>query len=333
MPTDLDVEDMAPASSDGADTLDVPLTTVTDAAEGEAASPSTAEGVAKEKDVLSVVRDVVDESNKAKTAAASPADGADDGASTDGQPPKKELDNENFSDVPFGKHPRFQEVLRQRKEFQVDAVRYRNVQKFLDDSGMTGDEAADGLSIMAQAKTDPAAAWQRMKPFVQRLLVAAGEVVPDELAREVRAGTLTHERAVELSRAKARADALEARGTFETQQRTRTAQADAQAALVRTAEDWVADRRRRDPNFDAKDVPLQKEIAFLQLTEGRPKTPEGVKDQLQRAYKAVGAVAAPVAQPNRRPATRPVTGGQVSGSARPEPKSVLDIVRANRAAR
>lgn len=332
MPPEQDVEDLEPVSSDGSETLDVPLTTVTDAAEGEAASPSTAEGVAKEKDVLSVVRDVVDASSKARTAAASPADGVDEGSDANGQPPKT-VDNENFSDVPFGKHPRFQEVLRQRKEFQVDAVRYRNVQKFLGDSGMTGDEAADGLQIMALAKTDPAEAWKRMKPFVQKLLVAAGEVVPEDLARGVQAGELSHARAVELSRARAEAEALKARGTFEAQQRTRTANADAQAALVRTAEDWEADRRRRDPNFDAKTLPLQKEILLLQRNEGVPTTPEGVKDQLQRAYKLVGAVAAPAAAAPRKPAVKPVTGGQVSGSARPEPKSVLDIVRANRAAR
>jgi hypothetical protein len=68
------------------------------------------------------------------------------------------------------------------------------------------------------------------------------------------------------------------------------------------------------------------------MTEGRPNTPEGVKAQLEKAYKAVNATFRPPAPvPQRRPVA-PVTGGQVAGNQRPEAMSTLDIVKANRRA-
>jgi hypothetical protein len=333
MPPEQDVEDLAPVSSDGAEVKDVASSAAEPAVEGESAPSSSAEGVAKEKDTSSIVRDVVDAAKKAKTVAASPAEGDETGADAGATPPKEE-DNENFSDVPFGKHRRFKELLRQRNEFKVDATEYRKIQSFLDSSGMSGAEAAEGLQTLARIKTDPAGALEQARPFLQKWLAAAGAVLPEDLSQRVKAGQMTEAHALELSRTRAEAESLRARGTFDQQRRERQAETSRQQAIVSAATDWEADRRRRDPNFDAKEGQLKKEIAYLIAIEGRPNTPEGVKDQLQRAYKAAGPAPAAVVPPTQqRPAKTPVTGGSPPGSARPEPKSTLDIIRANRVAR
>ncbi len=296
------------------------------------AATSPATGDNDEKDLLSVVRDVVDERQK-PSAAASPAEGDEPALEAGGTP--KEQDNEEFSDVPFHKHPRFRQLVEQRNSFKADAERYQNVQNFLESNGLTSEEAADGLSIMAQAKLDPAGAWQRIKPWVQKVLVAAGEVLPDDLQQRVAKGEIAQDTAFELSRARAQTNTVQARQTFEQQQRERRQQAEVSNSLVRAANDWEEDRRKKDPNFAAKVIPLQKEIAYLHSTEGRPKDAEGVRDQLKRAYKAVNdsfRPPAPAASQQRRPAIRPVVGGKVAGAPAPEPKSTLDIVRANRRA-
>lgn len=90
---------------------------------------------------------------------------------------------------------------------------------------------------------------------------------------------------------------------------------------------WEADRRLKDPNFEAKQPALMREIAFLQQTEGAPNTAEGVKAQLKKAYDAVSASFQPV-QPSRpQPrAVAPIRGGNVGGNPRPEPKNTLDII-------
>lgn len=322
-------DDTASASSTEA-TLDV----VAEKPEGETAAPaksSVATGEEADEGSLSVVRDVVEEGKKA-SAAASPAEGEEAGSDAGGTATNKEPDNENFSDVPFHKHPRFQEVIRQRNSFKVDAERYQNVQSFLDNSGMTADEAANGLISMAKAKTDPAAAWAEIKPWVQKLLIAAGEVLPDELAARVQKGELTQEAAFELSRSRAQVASVDSRQSFAQQQAERRAQTQLANDLVSTATSWEKDRQIKDPNFAAKQPLLMREVAFLHAQEGKPSTVAGVTDQLQRAYKAVNAAfkAATPTPAQRRPAIKPVTGGTVAGNVREAPKNTLDIVRANR---
>lgn len=329
MPPEQDVEDLGPVSSDGPE-KDV-ATASTDKVEAAVAAPSSsAEGV-QEKDTSSIVRDVVAETRKASTPGASPAEGDETGLEPGATPPK-EADNEHFSDVPFGKHPRFRELLRQRNEFKHDATQFRNLGVFLDQNGMTGGEAEEGLTILAQVKNDPAGALERARPFLQKWLIAAGAVLPDDMAQRVQKGEITQAAALELSRSRAETAGLRARGEFESQQRERKVETDRKRALYDTATNWEADRRRRDPNFEAKEAQLRKEVAYLIQTEGRPTTPEGVKEQLQRAYKATGP--APVVAPMvQKRAVTPVTGGQGSGTARPEPKSTVDQIRSLRAAR
>lgn len=281
-------------------------------------------------ELLDIVRDVVDK--RPKPDAASPAEGEDTGDKDQGEEQKKD-DDEDYSDVPFSKHPRFKKLIAQRNELRVDAVRYRNVQTFLDNNGLTADEAGDMLVIGALAKTDPAEAWKQVKPWVQKLLIAAGEVLPEDVQQRVQAGEISQEAALELTRARASAQSMQAAQSFREQQEERRRQQELSSSIMNAAASWEEDRRVKDPNFAAKQEPLMREVAWLQTQEGKPKTPEGVRDQLQRAYKAVNAAfVPPQPKPAPRPAVRPVTGGQVAGNAQPSQMTTLDIVRANRRA-
>lgn len=307
--------------------VEAPETPVKDASD---ASSSDANGEVEGSDILNVVRDVVDERKEKPETAASPAEGSETGEGAGEQPPAKEVDNVGYTDVPFHKHPRFQTLLKERNENVTDAGRYRNVQRFLDDSGMSADEAANGLTIMAQAKVDPVGAWNAIKPWVQKLLVAAGEVIPDDLQARVASGELTRDAALEIGRHRATAESVKSSQSFKEAQAEQRGKRELADKLVSTATGWETERKARDPNFAAKIVPLQKEIAYLHQQEGKPNTPEGVLDQLTRAYKAVNESFRPAAPAVKRPAIRPITGGQVAQNIRSDPKSTLDIVRANR---
>lgn len=297
-------------------------------AEGASSSDATGE---EDKDLLSIVRDVVDK-DKPKSDPASPADGEEDGDQTDKQ--AKKPDDENYEDVPFHKHPRFQHLLRKSKTFEQDAIRYQNVQNFISQQGLNADEAAELLIVGGLRKTDPVATWQRIKPWVQQLLVDAGEVLPDDLRQRVQNGELSQEAAYEISRTKAAHQSMQTTASFRQQQEEQRRQQEAGAAVTGAAQSWEAERRQRDPNFDAKIEPLMKEVAWLQAREGKPKTPEGVREQLQKAYRAVNTafVAPKPPTQTQRPALRPVTGGQVAGNQQPKGANTLDIVRANRRA-
>lgn len=293
-------------------------------ADGAKSSPATGE---EDKGLLDIVRDVVDK--RPKSDAASPAEG-EAGTKDQGEEQKKP-DDDNYSDVPFHKHPRFQHLLRQKKTADIDAVRYRNVQGFLDQNGLTADEAGDMLVIGALAKTNPAEAWKQVKPWVQKLLIAAGEVLPEDVQQRVAAGEISQEAALELTRARAATQSLQATQSFREQQEARRRQQELATSIMSAAEAWEEDRKVKDPNFAAKQQPLMREVAWLQAQEGKPSTPEGVRDQLQRAYQAVNAAfVPPQPKPPARPAMRPVTGGQVAGNQQPSQMTTLDIVRAHR---
>ncbi len=312
-------------------TLDAAAKTDDQVKTEDASSSNAAQGE-NDDSLLSVVRDVVKDSRKDQSTAASPAEGEEKGS--DDQ--QKKQDDEEYSDVPFNKHPRFQQLLRSNKVLKADAERYHNVVGFLEEAGLSEAEAADGLQIMAKAKVDPAGAWADIKPWVQKLLVAAGEVLPDDLRQRVESGEITKEVATELSRARAAGENAKAEKSFREQQAERRQQTGLVNELRGAATSWENDRRLKDPNFDAKYEAIQKEVAWLIRKEGQPNTADGVKDQLRRAYKSVNdqlASAAPAQPaPVRKPAITPVRGGQVAGNQQQSGKemSTLDIVRANR---
>lgn len=336
MPPELtdEVEDMVVDSST---TIEDVVVDPAKAAEAAAASSSSATDET-EVDTLSVVRDVVEQREEVATAAASSAEGDEEvGEAADGQTPKAEQDD--YSDVPFNQHPRFQQVIRERSEFKADSDEYRKITSFLDSNGLTPKEASDGIEIMALMKLDPAAAWKRLQPLVKNVLIAAGEVLPDDLDKRVQAKELTRDGALEISRARASVAMQEVRQKFNEQRGQRQQETEASSSIVNAAAEWENDRALKDPNFKAKLPRLQEKIAFLHATEGRPKDAAGVKAQLKKAYDAVNKelpkVVDPAPKPAKKPAITPVRGGQVATNAQTQQPSgkamtTLEIVRAGR---
>lgn len=313
------------------------------------AGSSTATDVSNtaEPDTLSIVRDVVEKRQEGE-AAASSATGEDGSPSADTQPT---AGAEDYSDVPFNKHPRFQEVLAKAKANETDAERYRNVQGFLDREGLSGEDAANGLALLAQTrnaglsggemadslhklalcKMDPVAGWAAIRPWVQQLLFAAGEVLPADLQQRVQTGEISQDIAVEQSRLRAQVETQRAQQTFVQQRALADHQTGQQRALTGAASEWEADRQRKDPNFSTKLPAIVDEVRKLQSMGWKPTTPDGVKEQLRRAYAAVNggtrtAPATPAVAPRRQ--IQPITGGQVAGNTAPAPQSTLDHVRA-----
>jgi hypothetical protein len=283
-------------------------------------------------DTADLVRDVVDQTRQSEEAAASSA--SEEG----GEPPavraqENEQDDENYSDVPFNKHPRFQQVLGKLKTAEVNAERYRNVETYIRDQGLGAEEAADLLYIGGLIKTNPAKAWEQIKPTVEKLLVAAGEILPNDLRALVNDGQLTKAAAMEVSRSRALVTSTEAQRTFERTRADEQRRMETVSAVQSAVGTWESERRERDPNFDAKMPAIEREVTWLQAREGKPDTPKGVRDQLQKAYDNVVKSAPPAPVARQRPPVRPVTGGQVNGSARPKPSSTLDIINQVVAAR
>lgn len=301
----------------------------------DVAESSPAEDVAE--DTLSIVQDVVSAGSEDEAAGSSPEGGEDQTAAD-----TEELSDEEIANLPFGKHPRFQQVLGRVKdaeaqvkeltakatEFETDATRYRNIESFLQNNSLTGDEAAGGLEVMALAKTNPVKAWEQIKPWVTQLATAAGAMLPPDLQKRVQEGALTPQAARELAVANAKSASAEAQNKAAAEQNAREQQQRAQQLIVSTVGAWEQERRLRDPNFEAKQNALQREIAFLQTQEGRPTDAVAVKQQLDKAYAAVNSAFTPPATPKPAPkrAIKPVTGGQSAGKAPADAASTMSII-------
>lgn len=326
----LDDNDLDLASSSGSETLDAAAEAKADAVE---ANSSAADGAKQDNEPTSIARDVIAE---AADRTASPTEQKKDGEEPPAETSKpKEPDNENFSDVPFHKHPRFQQVLRERNTFREDAKRYQNIETFLENNGLSAQDAAEALLIRGLANTNPQAALERLMPQLQRLFEAAGEVLPPDLKQLVDAGQMTPDAALAVSRARAQVQSVETQRSLESRIREQRQQKETGQATYNAALTWENERRERDPNFEQKLPFLHREIAYLQHQEGRGQTPEAIRDQFDRAYKEVNKTFRSMSQqpaPVQKRPIKPVMGGQVaSGNAQPAPRNTLEIIRAARA--
>lgn len=291
----------------------------------ETGAESSAAPEGEKKDLLSVVRDAV----QADRDPASPAGGEDPDSQGGADEDNADPDDENFSDVPFQKHPRFRELVAQRNHFREGAQQFDQVQTYLRENGVTAEEAAEFITLRAAMKRDPAAAWEQMKPIVHQLLTDAGILLPADLAQRVQAGNLTNEAATEISRERAQRMAL----SRATEQQKTISEQTAQATTARNINLAVAKResdlRRQDPDFDAKREDVMREILWLQRQKGAAKTPEDAVAVVNEAYTNVTKRTRAVATPHRTQSKKPVTGGRVSGSkpTTEAPQTMLDIVR------
>lgn len=322
-----DVE--SPTASDFQDdTSHVDTAPVADVDLGTDGSDSSSEKKDEKFDLLSVVREVT---GKRENATASSAGTEENGAAPKGDssastPTTPEPDNENYSDVPFNKHPRFQQLVAERRQFKEGHDEYKKLTTFLDQTGVSPQEAAEALELRALMKANPLEAWKAMKPMVQQLLADAGELLPADLQERVRKGEMTREAAQEMSRLRA-ANSVGQRVSKETAEMAeKRVQQEAVQARVNAAATWERETKAKDPDFDRKLEDIQKEILWLQKRDGHPKDAEGVRKQLITAYEAVNKRVRATAAA-KRPVT-PVTNGRgAGGNTAPKPKGVLDIVR------
>ena len=297
--------------------------------------PSTDAGSSSatdEKDTSSIIRDVVGDDEDEPDAGSSPEGEEDEDEDTEDLKGDAEPDNENYSDVPFNKHPRFRELLAENKANKEFANSHRQVLSFLDQNGVTQEEAAEILQVRALANSDPVKAWDLLKPLAQQIATAAGVIVPPNLRERVNKGEMSLEAAQQLARAEAGVETAKTQRERADEQAPKDAETRPVTEINTTVADWEEARKLRDPNFDAKYDALLRETAYLRQTDGHPKDAAGVKAQLEQAYKNVTERFVPPVQPNpaaapksAKKAVKPVVGGSVA-NAPADPKSTVDII-------
>lgn len=302
--------------------------------EGDDSAKSSDAQKEDDADLLSVARSAVEKKEgdaDSSTAGTGEEDGdktEDDDSASEKDKSKQaaEPDDENFTDVPFHKHPRFKQLIEQRNAFREDAQRYNNVQTFLTNNGIEPNEAAELLMIGGLMKRNPVEAWKRALPTIQKLAVAAGAVLPNDLAERVRRQEITREAAIEISRARAQSASVEADRRFSDGLRQRQDQQRTVQQVQGAVTAWERQKRSSDPDFDALNSDLQTEIQARLYRQGQPSDPIAAMKMLDEAYDAVVQRRKAATAGQRKPEKKPVTGGRVAGNSRPEPRSMKEAM-------
>jgi hypothetical protein len=214
---------------------------------------------------------------------------------------------DDFKDTPFGRHPRFKQVLNERnaavtrareRDAEVErlsgpAGQYASIEQFMQANGLSATEAVQSFKLAALVKNDPEAALTELLPVLVELRKRTGHELPEDIRKDVEEGRITEDRGRELSQARAR----EARATQRAEAVTHTAETErtqreateAQSKIVSATEQWEARTRKADPDFAAKEDFIADRARAIIAAEGPPKDPAAAVAIVERAHKDVTA--------------------------------------------
>ena len=245
---------------------------------------------------------------------------------------------------PFHKHPRWQEMVRERNTWREQAQtneayagEYRKIEQFMQQNGLQADEVAEAIRLSALIKSDPLKARERLSQEMERLDSFAGYKLPQDLQADVEDGLISAEHARELAAlrnqhrfAQGQVEQRDEKLRQEQQQRQQQEQQhQAQAVLQQQREAvqaWESDVRKRDPDYARIQPFVFKELRLL-VHETPPKSRDEAVELAKNAYQSVKAELRRIngRRDERSPGPRSTQSSATSGvSAKPE--SFMDAV-------
>ena len=302
--------------------------------EDDKAESSTPESETEE-DLLSVIQDAVqtDEETESHSETEEEEREVVAAESTDSET-NVELDDqdEDYSNLPFHKHPRFKELVEQRNEARESAQKFDIMQNYLTEANLSGEEAAIGLDIMAKMKSDPMAALTALKPYVQQLSQAAGIIMPEDIQAKVNDGYLDEDAARELARSRADAQWQKQQNEVLMQKQNTQAHRDHIDYLASVVHEWEENAEANDPDYDLKRDLVDARVQALRWELGNngqqytAQTPEDVRELAQTAYNQVNEKYNATFG-NKQP-MKTASGGKLGGSPAAQPETLQDAIMA-----
>lgn len=278
-------------------------------------------------------------------AAASPAVG-EPGEVKEPDASKPKVDD--YAEVPFNKHPRFRQLLKERRTLQdqlaerdAELVKLKetggpqqeSLQRFtrfteaVRSADLNAKEVNDGFAIMAAMKRDPEKALQMIEPYVHALLVSTGRKLDGDLAKKVQDGAVDQETASQLQRERHTRARLETQTQGQQTALERSEEQRRTEALVQSVTTAVSsweDRQKTDPDYQKKQPLVIREIGWLMQQKGYPQTPEQAVAMAEEAKRTVEKNLSSLIP---RQAVRTVTGGSSAATAAARPKTLLEAAR------
>lgn len=256
---------------------------------------------------------------------------------------------EDFSKLPFHKHPRFKGLVEERNKLRATvaqsqeqlervkdaAERFHAFTAEVTKAGLTAKEIDDAFAIMALRRTDPAAALEKLRPYYDELALLNGVALPADVQQQVDAGYLTQEAGIALAKARSQAawsqerlQETRARAQQEREAQELESYAANQQAIGLAVSRWDSEWQKVDPDYAKKQPFVMSELeSRLARLAREGKLPQSTDEALEIAKDVRKAVEDRLAAVMpRREAKRTVTGG-VAAQASPRPQSLHDAVR------
>lgn len=251
-------------------------------------------------------------------------------AETQEEKPAGEISNPNpteakgeFDDLPFHKHERFQQLVKERGEYKKQIEDQKesldwlsNHDKFCQSHGITGEQFKNLMEIQALINTNPTEAHKRIQPLVEYLGQFTGSKLPEDLQKKVESGTIDMESAQELAAARQRSK-------FAEQRQQHTAITSRNQVLANTLSSWETQIQTRDPDFARKQQFVVDR--FVALSARSPwQTPEQIYALAEQAYKDVNEMIGGFI-PKPKPTSKTLSTNGKSGGQPEEPKNWDDV--------
>lgn len=219
-----------------------------------------------------------------------------------------------------------------------EAESYRKVTDFMRENNLTAQDAGGALRLAGLIQSDPAAAFEELRPIMVELAQKTGALLPQDLQEDVRLGKITQQRAQELARARAQQTLAEGRAKqTETQSRERAQQEQAERerqqqanhlrAMATAGDELAAARAQSDPDWKSKE-PLVVDKLKLDIAEnGVPKDRADLEKRFTKIVTDVTAYLAGVGGAKPKPTEKPTASASSPGSdSRAAPASAHEAV-------
>ena len=258
----------------------------------------------------------------------------------EGETEEGEKKEESAEDSQLDKHPRFQEVVKQKSEYEAKVKEYeplveahKSVVSFCQDNQITEQQFQEGMNMLKLVNTDPVAARAALEPIWNSLNQLTGESLPSDLAQEVNDGLISEPRAKEIAKLRGQSQLGQAKQKLSSEAQAKQSQARFQQEMGSALTAWTTSKGQNDPKFKPKvgaNAPDGKfefvADRFFRLMSAKPPTTVAeTMTYIEQAYTDVSKSFAATNQ-KQSPNGKSISSTKSSTNSTTEPKNIKDVV-------
>ena len=226
--------------------------------------------------------------------------------------------------LPFHNHPRWKEMITEREALKPRAEQYDKITNFMNTNGLTPEEMAEGMHVMALMKQNPVDAYKQLQGYIEKLGPLTGDVLSPDIRAKVDDGFVDEDTAKELSMLKAQRDLMESRQQQVFAQQQQQEVASRQRGIHDAVLNWEQLEKAKDPDWSAKYEMVMERVNTL-LVGNRPQSPDQAIEIARRALSDVNTRLRPLA--GRGTTIKSPTSSLSSNQARSAPRSLDEVIR------